>query len=142
LGHSTIFANKHYWQVTDVDISRATRPTEPADKKVAQQAHAETRGKPHAATPAHERTPVLQGYATSRDTVQNRGMGDEGLERVATNPLTNKDLRQSRFDGAAKSDAFLTNCSGDDESLRLVIERWPQLSNENRQRVLALVNKF
>jgi hypothetical protein len=36
LGHSTTIANKHYWQVTDADIKRATRPAETADKKAVQ----------------------------------------------------------------------------------------------------------
>jgi len=84
LGHSTIIANKHYWQVTDADITRATTPAESTDEKAAhkaaQQAHAGGSGESQANAPAHEKAPVLLGIATSCDTTQNRGMGDDGLE--------------------------------------------------------------
>ena len=84
LGHSTIVANKHYWQVTDADITRATTPAESADNKAAhkaaQQAHAESGGESQANDRAHEKAPVLLGSASSRDTARDWGMGDEGLE--------------------------------------------------------------
>ena len=92
LGHSTIIANKHYWQVTDADIARAIKPVEAtaeeaSDKaaqkaahKAAQQVHAGGSKESHAKPPAHKKAPVLLGSALSRETVQNWGIGQAGLE--------------------------------------------------------------
>ncbi len=38
LGHSTIVANKHYWQVTDADFERATKPQKSSEVKAAHKA--------------------------------------------------------------------------------------------------------
>jgi len=56
LGHSTLVAHKHYWQVTDADFERATSGSEQSGaesgareaQKAAQQAHAGFRGDSHA----------------------------------------------------------------------------------------------
>ena len=80
LGHSTIVANKHYWQVTDVDFTNALTTTPKAAQNPAQQAHAEGRGESHSTTTAHKKAPVFPSLATYGETLQNRGMGDEGLE--------------------------------------------------------------
>ncbi len=92
LGHSTIVANKHYWQVTDADILRATTPAEPTDEKAAhkaaQQAHASGGGESQANRPAHEKTPILLGSASSCDTMQSRGMGGTRLELVTSTMST------------------------------------------------------
>jgi hypothetical protein len=82
LGHSTLVANKHYWQVTDADFTKAIGSNPKAAQKAAQRAHAECSGESHATKPAHKKAPVLLGSATFRDTLQNGEVGDTGLEPV------------------------------------------------------------
>jgi hypothetical protein len=78
LGQSTVVANKHYRQATDADFAKAVA----SDTEAAQKAAPQTRGESHAERPAHEKAPVLFGSATLRETLQNGGMGDTGLEPV------------------------------------------------------------
>jgi hypothetical protein len=80
LGHSTVVVSKHYWQVTDDNFAKAVGAQPQAAQNPAQQAHAGGRSNSHATAPAHEKAPVIPSFATSRETLQYRGMGDEGLE--------------------------------------------------------------
>jgi hypothetical protein len=48
--------------------------------KAAQQVHAEGRTESHANPPAHKKAPVLLGSALTRETTQNWGIGQAGLE--------------------------------------------------------------
>jgi len=82
LGHSTAVASKHYWQVTDHDFARATDGSAPAAQKAAQQAHAATCKESQPERTGHEKTPELPGFASFCEIMQNRGMGDTGLEPV------------------------------------------------------------
>lgn len=77
-------ANKHYWQVTDADFAKAAEGGGGAQaaQNAAQLAHAQGGMEPQATKAAHEKTPVLLGSAEFCDTVQNRGVGDTGLEPV------------------------------------------------------------
>jgi site-specific recombinase XerD len=88
LGHSTLVVNKHYWQVTDSDFTKALaadpKAAQKAARKAAQQAHAETRDESQSPKPAHEKAPVLLGSAIFRETPQNGGMGGTGLEPVTS----------------------------------------------------------
>jgi len=79
-GHSTVVANKHYWQVTDADFAKALEPTDKAAQNPAQSAHALTSKESQPNRPAHKKPPVLLGSATWSETLQNWGVGDEGLE--------------------------------------------------------------
>src|SRR4029077_7308271 len=93
LGHSTLVANKHFWQVTDDDFAKATGTGTEAAQKAAQPAHAAGRVKSHEDSTAHDKAPVLLGSATSGATLQNWGMGDEGTEHIAdftVNPSLSK----------------------------------------------------
>jgi len=80
LGHSTIVANKHYWQVTDDDFTKAIRAGAQAAQNPAQQAHAHGSNESHVERPARKKTPDLLGSAALCETLQSRGVGDEGLE--------------------------------------------------------------
>jgi hypothetical protein len=84
LGHSTLIANKHYWQVTDEDIAAATTPADPAARKAAQKAAQQalvlTGGDSHAVSTPQKKTPVLHVPAMLCGIVQTGAMGDEGLE--------------------------------------------------------------
>ncbi len=87
LGHSTLIASKHYWQITDADFEKATLEKPPercAAQKAAQQAHVLARKDSQAKTPAHEKAPELQGFASECDTLQPGGVGDTGLEPVTS----------------------------------------------------------
>lgn len=84
LGHSTIVANKHYWQVTDADLARANAPAQASDKSAAQNpaqhTHAASSAESRSTQPAHEKAPVLLESASLCETLPNRGMGVTGLE--------------------------------------------------------------
>ena len=86
LGHSTIVAAKHYWQVTDADFEKATKgegsTEEKALHKALQSVHVESRFDSQSATVSHEQTPVLPEFASSREIVHMCLVGDTGLEPV------------------------------------------------------------
>ena len=86
LGHSTIVAAKHYWQVTDADFEKATKgegsTEEKSLHKALQSVHAESRFDSQPATVSHEQTPVLPELASSREIVRMCSVGDTGLEPV------------------------------------------------------------
>jgi len=88
LGHSTIVANKHYWQVTDDDFAKAIEGGKEAAQKAAQNpaqsAHAKGRTEPQAESAAHKKAPVLQGFAADCDTMQTGEVGGTGLEPVTS----------------------------------------------------------
>ncbi len=82
LGHSTVVASKHYWQVTDDDFARAAGGSAPAAQKAAQQAHAGSCNESQPARSEHKKTPEMPGFAASCEITQNGGVGDTGLEPV------------------------------------------------------------
>jgi hypothetical protein len=72
MGHSKRIAQKHYLQVTEDDYKQASsNPT--------QQITVSPRRGSQPTLSAHENTPVLQGLAIIRETLQTREVGDEGL---------------------------------------------------------------
>ena len=92
LGHSTVVANKHYWQVTEADFEQATgqgaTAGETAIGKAAHNAAQSVRaggsltlqGKNH-----QEKKPLeLQGATTLRDPLQFQSVGDTGFEPVTS----------------------------------------------------------
>ncbi len=86
LGHSTIVAAKHYWQVTDADFAKAMKGEESTEEKALHKAlqsvHVESRFDSQPATTSHEQTPVLPELASSREIVRMCSVGDTGLEPV------------------------------------------------------------
>lgn len=84
LGNTQAVAMRHYVDVTDADFERATGDGKSGPRKAAQKAaqhtHATPRSESQAPTPAQQKTPALQGFAPSCDTVQNRGMEAAGIE--------------------------------------------------------------
>jgi integrase len=79
LGHSTLVANKHYWQVTEEDFAQATGGANTA-QNAAQQAHVEGRSTSHDDSAAHKKALVLQAFANACEAVQDQGMGLRGVE--------------------------------------------------------------
>ena len=86
LGHSTIVAAKHYWQVTDADFEKATKgegsTEEKSLHKALQSVHAESRVVSQPATTSHEQTPGLREGTSSREILRMCSVGDTGLEPV------------------------------------------------------------
>jgi integrase len=83
LGHSTLVASKHYWQLTDADFDRAAGSpsgNQKAAQKAAQQVHADSGGDSQSCGAAQKKTPVLPGLATSCDYPQNVQVPPVGLE--------------------------------------------------------------
>ena len=72
----TELAAKHYLQLTDDHFAKAVR-------NPVQQPAVLPRTGPQATLPAHEKTPVLQGFAAGCEVVQSGRVEDRGLE-----PLT------------------------------------------------------
>jgi integrase-like protein len=77
LGNTQAVAMRHYVDVTDADFERATTGTETSDEKAAQKgaqhAHAMGCNESQLTKAAHEKTPVLLGSASSRETPQTGG---------------------------------------------------------------------
>jgi integrase len=73
MGNSRAVAQKHYLQVTDEHFAKAAQ-------NPAQSAHATDRMEPQSPMAAHEQTLVLPGFASGRDYLPLRPVGDEGLE--------------------------------------------------------------
>ena len=76
LGHSTLIANKHYWQVTDDNFAKAIG----AARNPAQQALETNRFASQAGKAANPELAVLPGFANDCDLLQMKRMGGEGLE--------------------------------------------------------------
>lgn len=75
LGHSTVVASKHYWQVTDADFSKALEPTA---HKTAQSA-SET---PRHGGKAKKETPEFSGAFAGVPTCSSESVTPTGLEPV------------------------------------------------------------
>jgi len=92
LGNTQAVAMRHYVDVTDADFERAilgdAPATQEAAQNAAQHAHAMDRSEPQPAKIAHEKTPVLQGSASSCDTLQNRGVEAAGIEPASRDSST------------------------------------------------------
>lgn len=66
-------------------------------------------------------------------------MGPPGLEPDHLTTYSDKDLRKSADPSAAKSDAK-GHQDDVDTDLAALVESWPTLSDEQRRRILAVVN--
>ena len=88
LGHSTIVASKHYWQVTDADFEKATKGEELTEEKALHKAlqsvHAESRFDSQPVTVSHEQTLVLREFASSCEMVNKCPVGGTGFEPVTS----------------------------------------------------------
>ena len=80
LGHSTVVANKHYWQVTDEDFERAIQGDEKATQNATQYLHVSARTDSQTPPTAHKKSPLLPVSALSCETMPRAGMPPQGLE--------------------------------------------------------------
>ncbi len=83
LGNTTGIALKHYLLTTDTDFDRASGRAKKTTQNPTQSATEMLGNAPQADMPAHEKTPVLQGFSSHCEVLQSGGMEDRGLE-----PLT------------------------------------------------------
>ena len=84
LGHSTLVASKHYWQVTDGDFERASNTATSAAQITARSVQVSTRNDAHDEPPAHKKPLDLPSNALCSAPLQNQGMGGTGLEPVTS----------------------------------------------------------
>ena len=131
LGHSTVVANKHYWQVTDEDFERAIQGDEKATQNATQYLHVSARTDSQTPPTAHKKSPLLPVSALSCETMPRAGMPPQGLEPVAILPQEMPLLKQ----GNAQYNAL----SGDDERLRVLLEAWAELPESVKDAVMGLV---
>jgi len=124
MGNSWTVAQKNYLQVTDEHFAKAAQ-------NPAQSAHATERTEPQAAMAAHEQTPVLPGLASGRDYLPLRPVGDDGLE-----PTDGTREKASSADWRARC---ATIQPPTDPDLRLIVERWNELSEPVKAGILAMV---
>lgn len=131
-GHSTIVANKHYWQVTDDDFAKAAEGGAESDAASA------FRGLQRVARDrlsARKKPRFCITSALHGDKVQNGVVGDTGLEPVAQNAENASSSEKSD----AESDVSGARNGAIDPGLALIIERWPNLPEAVRQQIVRLV---
>jgi len=80
LGNTPSVAMRHYLMTTDEHFEAAIRGEEKAAQNPAQQAHAGSGGDSQPSKAAHEKTPVEQGFAVSRDLPRTYEMAGTGFE--------------------------------------------------------------
>ncbi len=73
LGHSTVVANKHYWQVTDEDFERAIQGDEKATQNATQYLHVSARTDSQTPPTADKKIPLLPVPALRCETVPKSG---------------------------------------------------------------------
>ena len=130
--------------MTDADLARAISPVEStsestagkAAQKAAQQVHAVGRTESQAKTSAHRKAPVLLSSALSRDTVQNWGIGQAGLEPS----LVSQENQCLRNQSGAQSGARNEHTESSDPDLASVIAAWPDLPRAIKAGILAMVS--
>ena len=89
-----------------------------------------------ATLPAHEKTPVLQGFAAGCEVVQSGRVEDRGLEPVASS------CRNTRVFGtrAAESGAVGAEMTPDDPRLLRIVSAWPSLPEAIRSAMGAVLD--
>ena len=89
LGHSTVVASKHYWQITDADFERAICGDEKATQNTTQHMHAGGGTDSQASPTGHKKTPVVPVPAPQCENLPTGVVGVRGLE-----PLTSSMSRK------------------------------------------------
>ena len=121
-------ASKHYLQVTEDHFTKALQNALQHPAVLPR-----TGSQPELA--AHEKTPVLQGFATGCEAVQPGRVPKRGLEQTADSPRR----VQVSETGAAKSAAVGDEYASDDPGLAQVTDAWHTLPPDTRTAILAIV---
>ena len=85
--------------------------------------------------PAHEKTPVLQGFAAGCEVVQSGRVEDRGLEPGAF-PCGN---RRISGQGGSESGSVGDENAPTNPTLASLIEAWPTLPPDTKSAILAIV---
>lgn len=136
LGHSTQVAAKHYWQVTEEDFARAAGNAEP-DAGALQNRVQQGLAGPCDDSQTKRQEPVFAGSCDDSRYCANVPVPPRGSEQPAILPR-NIEVSILR---AAESCAVPSAIPTVDPELDEVIDRWPALSAEARQQVLAIVRQ-
>ena len=128
IGNTEAIASKHYLQVTEDHFAKAVQ-------NPVQQPAVLPRTGSQATLPAHEKTPVLQGFAAGCEVVQSGRVEDRGLE-PGEFPCRNTHISG---EGGAKSGAVDGENRPIDPDLAQVIEAWHTLPPDTRTAILAIV---
>ena len=89
-----------------------------------------------AVLPAHEKTPVLQGFAAGCEVVQTGRVEDRGLEPQASS-CRNTGVFETR---AAESGAVGAEMPPDDPRLLRIVSAWPSLPEAIRWAIVAVLD--
>lgn len=137
LGHSTVVAAKHYWQVTDEDFDKAAR--NPA-RKQAQQPTAE------ASTTSHESKEPRESrvFAHLCDNVQSgeyprQESNAPTLSADGVSGIENCASASGAQTGAPKPDSDIPSTI--DTDLASLVAAWPKLPEATRQAIVRLLGK-
>ena len=91
---------------------------------------------PQATFPAHEKTPVLQGFAAGCEVVQSGRVEDRGLEPGAYSS-GNTRFSETR---AAESGAVGAEMPPDDPRLLRIVSAWSSLPEAIRSAIVAVLD--
>jgi len=89
LGHSTVVASKHYWQVTPEDFERAIQGSSKAAHNPAQHLHVSARTDSQSPPTAHKKIPLLPVPALPCETVPKSGYAPARTRTCAFFPAEN-----------------------------------------------------
>ena len=133
--HSTVVANKHYWQVTDEDFERAIQGSSKATQNTTQHPAAPTGTAPQNPSTSREKQPFMRKTATTCVVVQLSEVPPRGVELSDDSPRnTPGDSQGGTVCGTPDADCRLT-----DADLRSIIESWPDLPDTVKDAVMRMV---
>ena len=105
-----------------------------ATQNTTQHLHASARTGSQGTSTVDEKTLVLPVHALECESLQGRGVGDEGLEPETCLPQETPFSQQ----GGAEFGVL----SGDDERLRLLLEAWAELPESVKEAVMEMVGSY
>ena len=129
IGNTEAIASKHYLQVTEDHFAKAVQ-------NPVQHPAVLPRTGSQATLPAHEKTPVLQGFAAGCEVVQSGRVEDRGLEPGAYSS-GNTRVSETR---AAESGAVGAEMTPDDPRLLRIVSAWSRLPEVIRSAMVAVLD--
>lgn len=131
IGNTQAVALRHYVDVTDADFERAANEEKMGDEKTVQKAAQQvpvwSGTGPQPKKPVYDKPLILQGFASTRETLQNKGMEARGIEP----PHKTRGKQGVGPKGSAKSGTLCAR-------LEELVQAWPGLLPETQRRILTL----
>ena len=128
IGNTEAIASKHYLQVTEDHFAKAVQ-------NPVQHPAVLPRTGSQATLPAHEKTPVLQGFAAGCEVVQTGRVEDRG-SAPGTFPCG---YRPITGQGGSESGSVGDENAPTNSTLASLIEAWPTLPPDTQRAILAIV---